>query len=160
MKIKNNKGISIISLIIIVVIMILLASITAYEANSIVTTAKEQSITTNLLLIQAQIRIINEKTVFENEEQKKQELLLGEQISNNSSMVNTMKDKGIISEEENIEKFYILSQENLEEMGLNTLNASDGYIVNYETEEVIYIYGVKNSSGKYVYKLSEMKTQN
>lgn len=157
---KNNKGITIISLIIVVIIMILLASITAYEASSIVNTAKVQSVTTNLLLIQAQIRIINEKVVFENEDEKKQELLLGTPLSNNDSMINTMENKGIITDSDDIENYYILSQENLTEMGLETLKDSDGYVVNYETEEVIYVYGVKNSEGKYLYKLSEMNTQN
>ena len=41
-------------------------------------------------------------------------------------------------------------------MGLDTLSEEDGYIVNYETEDVIYVKGVKNTEGKYLYKLSEM----
>ena len=59
MSIKNNKGITMISLVIVVVIMILLASITAYESNELISIARVQSVTTDLLLIQAKVRIIN-----------------------------------------------------------------------------------------------------
>ena len=155
MYIKNNKGISMISLILIVVIMIMLASITAYEAKGLLSITKTQAVATNLLLIQAKVRIINEQVVFEKDDEKKQELLVGTKLSENAQMLNEMKQKNIISDDENVENYYILSQENLKNMGLDTLNASDGYVVDYDTEEIIYVTGVENEDGVYLYKLSD-----
>lgn len=159
MKIKQNKGITMISLVMIVIIMIILASITAYEANNLINIAKVQSVTTDLLLIQAKVRIINEQVVFENDEEKQKELLKGTLLSENTDMVDLMKDNGIIDDSDNIEKYYILSQEDLDGMGLDTINASEGYIVDYDSEEVIYVTGVKDQDGNFLYKLSEMKKE-
>ena len=155
MSIKNNKGITMISLVIVVVIMILLAYITAYESNELISIARVQSVTTDLLLIQAKVRIINEKVIFENDKENTQ-LYVGDKLSNSVEVLNKLKNKGVLTQDETGEKYYILSQSHLAAMGLDTLSEEDGYIVNYETEDVIYVKGVKNTEGKYVYKLSEM----
>ena len=154
---KNSKGITMIALIIIVLIMILLASVTAYEANGLVSIARVQSVTTNLLLIQAKVRIINEKIVFESEEDKKLQLYVGTKLIEGDKALETMKDKKIVTTDDiNKDSYYLLSKEDLIDMGLESINSADGYVVNYTTEEVIYIKGVKNTDGKYLYKLSEM----
>lgn len=157
MKIKNNKGITMISLAAIVLLMILLASVTAYESNGLISAARVQSVTTDLLLIQAQVRIINEKIVFESDEDKKLELYVGTKLIGDDKVSKTMKDKSIVTSEEiSNNNYYVLSKDDLVNMGLDSLNYEDGYVVNYETEEVIYVKGVKNNEGKYLYKLSEM----
>lgn len=154
---KNNKGITMISLVIVVLIMILLASVTAYEANGLVSIARVQSVTTNLLLIQAKVRIINEKIVFESEEDKKSQLYVGTKLLEGDRALETMRDKEIVTNDDiNNNSYYLLSKEDLIDMGLESINSEDGYVVNYTTEEVIYIKGVKNNVGKYLYKLSEM----
>lgn len=153
---KNNKGITMISLIIIVIIMILLASITVYEANELVAITRVQSVTTNLLLIQAQVRIINEKVVFENDEDKKADYYMGSKLSSNNEMLNSLKSKGIITSDE--DKYYILGNEDFNKIGLD-IDASNDYVVNYETEEVIYVKGVKDENGNYLYKLSDMNVE-
>lgn len=154
---KNNKGITMISLVIVVLIMILLASVTAYEANGLVSIARVQSVTTNLLLIQAKVRIINEKIVFESEEDKKSQLYVGTKLIEGDRALETMRDKEIVTNDDiNNNSYYLLSKEDLIDMGLESINSEDGYVVSYTTEEVIYIKGVKNNEGKYLYKLSEM----
>lgn len=153
MKIKNNKGITMISLVIVILIMLLLASVTAYEANELVAIARVQSVTTDLLLIQAKVRIINEKIVFESDEDKKLELYVGTKLDPEDNILVTMIEKSIVTDNNS---YYVLSKEDLVNMGLDSLNPEDGYVVNYETEEVIYVKGVKNTEGKYLYKLSEM----
>lgn len=154
MKMKNNKGITMISLVIMVLLMILLASITAYEANGLISISRVQSVTTDLLLIQAKVRIINEKEVFEKDEEKS--WILGDKLSEHTDILSVLKEKNIISSDETVDNYYVLSQQNLNDMGLESLNYADGYVVNYETEDVIYVKGVKNNEGKYLYKLSEM----
>lgn len=156
---KNNKGITMISLSIVVLIMILLASVTAYEANGLISIARVQSVTTDLLLIQAKIRIINEKIVFETDEDKKLELYVGTKLSEGNSILEKMKNKSIITTDDiSNNNYYLLSKDNLISMGLESKNSNDEYVVDYTTEEVIYVKGVKNSEGKYLYKLSEMNS--
>lgn len=154
---ENNKGITMISLAIIVLIMILLASVTAYEANGLVAIARVQSVTTDLLLIQAKVRIINEKIVFESDELEKSKLYVGTKLIEGDNVLETMREKSIVTDNDiDNNSYYVLSKEDLVNMGLDSLNPDDGYVVNYETEEVIYVKGVKNTEGKYLYKLSEM----
>ena len=159
MYLKNNKGVTVISLIIVVIILVLLASITVYEANGLIAMTKKQSIATNLLLIQAKVRIINEQVVFEKDETKKQELLVGTKLSEDAQTLNSLKEKQVIPSDDTGEKYYRLSQNDLNNMGLEAIDASDGYVVNYETEEIIYIYGVQNEDGVYLYKLSELNIE-
>ena len=159
MYLKNNKGVTVISLIIVVIILVLLASITVYEANGLIAMTKKQSIATNLLLIQAKVRIINEQVVFEKDENKKQELLVGTKLSDDQQTLNSLKEKQVIPSDDTGEKYYRLSQNDLNNMGLEAIDASDGYVVNYETEEIIYIYGVQNEDGVYLYKLSELNIE-
>ena len=159
MFIKNNKGITIIALIIIVLLMVLLASVTAYEANDLISITKKQSIETNLLLIQAKVRIINEQVVFEKDEEKKKELLVGTKLSDKTQVLNSLKEKKVLSSNESGEDYYVLSKKNLDDMGLDTLEENDAYVVNYNTEEVIYVHGVKMDDGVYLYKLSEMNVE-
>ena len=59
----------------------------------------------------------------------------------------------------NFSKYYIIEKETLEEIGLQNINLKKGfYIVNYNTDEIIYSEGVKIGENTY-YKLSELKLQ-
>lgn len=159
MKIKNNKGITMISLVIVILIMLLLASVTAYEANELVAIARVQSVTTDLLLIQAKVRIINEKIVFESDEDKKLELYVGTKLIEGDNVLETMREKSIVTDDDiRNNSYYVLLKEDLLNMGWNESEVADDekYVVDYNNEEVIYVKGVKNTEGKYLYKLSEM----
>ena len=159
MKMNNNKGITMLSLVIVVILMILLASITAYESNELISIARVQSVTTDLLLIQAKVRIINEKVVFENDEEEKSKLFVGTMLFAEHHVFIEMCDNNIITEEESKNnEYYLLSKEDLINMGLDGIDISDDekIVVDYEHEEVIYVKGVKNTAGQYLYKLSEM----
>lgn len=57
---------------------------------------------------------------------------------------------------EDSENCYLLLQNDLNEMGLEKVKQDSGYIVNYETNEIIYVKGFENKDKTY-YKLSEMK---
>ena len=41
-------------------------------------------------------------------------------------------------------------------MGLEKIDIADGYLVNYESEEIIYVRGLKKDDNMY-YKLSDIK---
>ena len=64
-----------------------------------------------------------------------------------------MCENGVIDDQE---KYYLLSQEDLNSLGLEKIEIEDGYVVNYETDEIIYVSGFKLDDTIY-YKLSETK---
>ena len=153
-KLKESKGITIISIIITVTILVLLSGVTIYIAKNLVFNAKVENITTDLLLIQAKCKIISEKTNFDSQSNN----LKGTKLSDSSISTNVQNliDNGTIPNTE-LQNYYLLSQDDLNDIGLNQLKAQDGYIVNYQTQEIIYAQGVKKDDGTMQYKLSDMK---
>ena len=143
---KKNKGITLVSLIITVVLLILLAGTTTYVVDRITKTMNVENVKTDLLLIQAQIKTIAEKNNFNSEENP----LIG-----TLSSIDTAK-YGVEAERD----YYLLSQEDLKTMNLENVEYDNGYYVCYETEEVIYIKGVKNNNGDTLYTLTQIKENN
>ena len=113
---------------------------------------------TDMLLIQGKIKVISQESTI----QKNEELLQGKKLSENleNEEIKKLLQNKIISEEESdFTKYYILEKTDLEELGLSSIELTEGYyIVNYETYEVIYTSGVKIDNN-YYYKLSELQTQ-
>ena len=164
-KIKTDKGITMIALVMVVILLFILSAVTVYEANNVISAARVESTMTNLLLIQAKVRIINEKVVFEKDDEKKQELYVGTKLSESPNTISKIKEQQTennktiienIDDEEVSSKYYVLSQKELNDFGLSTINASEGYIVNYETEEVIYVKGVQDQNEKILHTLTEL----
>lgn len=143
---KKNKGITLVSLIITVVLLILLAGTTTYVVDRITKTMNVENVKTDLLLIQAQIKTIAEKNNFNSEENP----LIG-----TLSSIDTEK-YGVEAERD----YYLLSQEDLKTMNLENIEYDNGYYVCYDTEEVIYIKGVKNNNGDILYTLTQIKENN
>lgn len=66
--------------------------------------------------------------------------------------------KALTSTELEKDTYYIFDEDALKsiELGGIELNKNQVYIVNYENGDVIFPYGLKETSGEIVYKLSEM----
>ena len=67
--------------------------------------------------------------------------------------------KGVLNpSEEHYDKYYLWDKQTLEELelSLEDMEDVDFFIVNYETEEVIYPKGYEHSDGNTYYKLSEI----
>ena len=151
---KNEKGITIVALVIIIIILIILAGVSITLGGDVIKSAKLQSINTNMLLIQAKAKVIFEESNFNKDET----LLKGTKVSQITENQEVLK---LISESiiEDVENSYVLSQEDLDEIGLYNIDIEDGYIVNYQTEEIIYVKGFKLKDTTY-YKLSQTKDLN
>ena len=105
----------------------------------------DKDIRTDLLYIQAKCKVIYDKHIINTEEP-----LVGEKINEyeeNEEIDNIIKE----SEKD----WYILSQDDLNRIGADYIKAENGYIVNYETEEVIYVDGFKNED-RILFKLSDI----
>lgn len=150
----GNKGLTITTLAITIVVIIMLASIGIYTGTDIIKRANLQNINTNMMLIQAKTKTIMEQAKFNKDTSNYKGTKLTELGDNKK--VDELIENHIIERNEN---YYFLTQTNLNEMGLEKIKADDGYIVEYETNEIIYVKGFSANNQTY-YKLSEMKNVN
>jgi len=156
---KNQKGMGHLMLIICIAIIIIGVIGIIYLLRENIQKEKLETYQTDMLLIQGKVKVISQEATI----QKKEELLKGRKLSDSleEEQVKKLLDNNIITQEEtSFEKYYILEQSHLEEMGLNNIKLQEGYyIVNYDTDEIIYSNGITIGE-KTFYKLSELENQN
>ena len=149
---KSEKGITIVSLVITIIVLIILTSVTVTTSTSVIREAKLQTINTNMMLIQAKTKTIAEQAKF-NKDTSNYKGTVVSNILDNQKILKLIND-GVIDDQSN---YYLLSSTDLQDLGLQKIDIEDGYVVNYDTEEVIYVKGFSNEGTTY-YKLSELKT--
>lgn len=149
---SNERGITIISLLITVVVLIIVTSVAVYTGTDIIKQANLQTINTNMMLIQAKTKTIAEQAKFNKDTSNYKGTLISN-VSDNQKILKLVDD-GVIDD---TSKYYLLSSNDLQDLGLQNIDIEDGYVVNYETEEVIFVKGFE-SNGTTYYKLSELKT--
>lgn len=156
---KSQNGMGLLMLIICIAIIILFVIGIIYMLRETVQKEELETYQTDMLLIQGKVKVIsNEATI-----QKKEELLKGRKLSEaiEEEQVKKLLENNIISQEEtSFAKYYILEQSHLDEIGLNNIKIEEGYyIVNYDTDEIIYSKGITVGEETF-YKLSELEKQN
>lgn len=153
MKIKNENGITMITLVVMIVLMLILATVGIKMGTGIISETKVQTIRTNLLLIQTKVKMISEKNNFSSDENP----LVGTKVTEAGQEEILDKLKTILGEGEiQYDDYYVLSREDLDSMSLEKVEIDDGYVVNYKTEEIIYLKGIEDSDNVVKYKLSEI----
>lgn len=115
-----------------------------------------ETIKTDMLLIEAKTKVVAEKVKIKEKDasyvgRKIEEVKEEEDIKN-------LQERGIINLEEKSSVYYILEKGDLEELGLVTINLENSYyIVEYNTNEIIYSKGIKDKDGNMIYKLSDLE---
>ena len=147
---KKKEGITLIALIVTIIVMIILASIIVYSGGQIVKEAKLQTITSEMLMIQAKAETIKDKVEFTNNENQ----LYGTLVENPTEQEISA---GIVANE-----WYKWDTDTFEQTGLSGIEDAKVYYVNYHADEkdnieVIYGAGYKHIDGKIYYTLSEIK---
>lgn len=172
-KMKKNKGITMISLVIIVVILLILVGISVNTGNNIIKQSQIENLKTNMLLIKvkgkeyvenANFKLgtaydkITEETERNNRKEKAKEELKGEDITNTISTYNI----GISETAENI-YYYKLDTQNLIDIGITNVESSEKagwYIIKYDIVnaevEVYNTKGIEKENRKY-YGLNEIQ---
>jgi len=148
---KNERGITMVSLVITMVVLGIITGITIFTGMGIIKQVELQTINTNMMLIQAKVKTIAEQAKFNKDTNNYLGDLVSE-ISGNDD-IDELIEVGVI---EDSSKCYLISQSDLNNMGLNQVDIAEGYVVNYETEEIIYVKGFENDGNTY-YKLSETR---
>lgn len=159
MIVKSEKGITLLVLVITIIVLLILAGVGITQVGDILEQVNKETICTDMLLIQAKSKVLNEKANFNKDET----ILKGQKISEvtNNEQINNLTSKGVIdTAEENYAKYYVWNKQVIEELklGLENIEENQIYIVNYATEEVIYPQGYKHTDGNTYYKLSELLT--
>lgn len=154
---KSQNGMSYLMLVICIIIIATIITIIGYFTYKQIEEGNLENYETNMLLIQGKIKVLSQEATI----QKNEELLKGRKVSDSleEEQIKKILENGVISqEEESFSKYYIIEKLNLEEMGLNSIELEEGsyYIVNYDTDEIIYTNGI-SINGKVYYKLSELK---
>lgn len=151
MKLKKENGITIVTLVVTVIVLAIVVSITVYEGGDIIKKANLQTINTNMMLIQAKVKTIEEQAKFNKDTSNYKGTIVSNVTGNKD--IDNLKSLEVIDD---VSKYYLLSESDLISMGLEKVNYDSGYVVNYETEEIIYVKGFRNDGNIY-YKLSETK---
>lgn len=142
---NREKGISAIKLIFMVLILAVIIAGIVFVVKRLWQDNSVKDIGTDLLYIKAKCKIIHDKNIIDSNEQ-----LLGQKIT---EYTENGEVNGIISQND---KWYKLSQGDLEKIGIGELKEEDGYLVNYEEEDVIYAKGILENEQTY-YKLSDLE---
>ena len=150
-----NKEISrFLRFFIIIAIIITLIILVAKLGSKMFNEKKYVDIETDLLLVQAKVKIIKGKS----DVNSNTDAYVGTKVSESTSVeIKNSLNKIGISEDE-YDKYYILYNQDFEKMGIaeELKNKKDEeFIVSYDTAEVIYIKGVKENN-QIKYKLSDI----
>ena len=141
---KNSKGITLVSLVITIIILMLITSVTVYTGTNVIKQVTLQNVNTDMMLIKAKVKTMEEQAKFnkDNSNYKGTPLI---DVHDNKK-IDKLVDEEIV---EDITKYYLLSKEDLNSMGLEKIDIADGYLVNYESEEIIYVRGLKKDDNMY-----------
>ena len=148
---KNEKGIALIGLVILVMITAVILFAGTKYLKEYANNQKNEDIKANMLAIQTVItNVKNKHTVDETNN-----ILVGTKLdleNNETGYTISEEFKNILLSLENAE-LYILNTEELNNLGVKNIeiNNTAFYVVDYNSEEILYSLGVNG-----VYKLSEM----
>lgn len=148
---RNEKGIALIGLLLVVIIITIVIFFGMRYLKEYVNNQKNEDIKANMLAIQTVItNVKNKHTVDETNN-----ILVGTKLDlENNETEYTISDefKNVLLSLENAE-LYILNTEELNNLGVKNIeiNNTAFYVVDYNSEEILYSLGVNG-----VYKLSEM----
>lgn len=115
-----------------------------------------ETIKTDMLLIQAKTKMVAEKMKMK----EKDATYIGKKIEEveENEDIRKLQESKIINLEEKNNQYYILEKKHLEELGLATINLEKSYyIVEYNSNEIIYANGIKDKNGNMLYKLSDIE---
>lgn len=160
MKMKENKGVTLVALMVTIVIMVILASITIYSSTNMIKEAQIEEMKTNMLLIEAKAREYVEEVNFKMGPQKDatkkaeaiQEIYItkvGLKLANDVSLaISVPTESGI-----DLSTCYAVTETALNNMGLNKIELQDGeyYLIKFNEEEatVEEIYNTLGYKGNY-----------
>ena len=137
----KKKGFFNIKLIIIILTILVLTVITGFYVKNNFYDQKLKNLSTTMLQIQAKVKVINEKNKLNDTED-----YIGKEISEENLKKLNLEDTG---------KIKVWDSEELNNLQINTVNETQDFAIDYETEEVYYLDGYKNDDSM-LYSLTDI----
>lgn len=152
---KSEKGLTLISTIVLVIFIALFTFGVVYLSRMAIEKEKEEDIKTDMLLVQAKVKKISGDYLLE----KKEDILVGTKLSDlkEQEHIKEFLDKNLFDLNEKGKKYYVLNQQNLNDLELEKviLEQDAYYIVEYTASDVYYTKGYVDESGQMHYKAKE-----
>ena len=147
---KNEKGITLISLVITIIVLIILASVTTYAGLNSIRTSKLTRFRQELELMQSQVNLLYEK--YKDEET----ITIGKDISeaDSTKVENAFNSIGSQVTQADYRYFDV---DTLKDLGIEGID--EEYLVNIKTRDVISLDGFKYEGAMY-YTLEQITGQN
>ena len=149
---KKENGMGIISIILTIIVIILLIILGYHIIKRELKKEKVEDIKANMLILQGKSKILEESSKANNNEDG----LKGIKVLDmkEDSIISEFLSKGLL-EEDKLDKYYVISDEDLKSMELDIRNEKKSYyIVNYETNNVFITKGYKDvETGEIIYEL-------
>lgn len=173
---KENRGITMVTLVITIVVLLIIAGISIGTGNKVIKSSELENVKTNMLLIKVKGKEYVENANFKlgtkigevSEEEKATRIgnakneLKGEDITDDISLYEDI----IVKEESEYIFYYKLSNESLTDIGLTNVKSDEEngwYIIRYDIENVeVEVYntkGFETEEGTY-YSLNEIENLN
>lgn len=153
---KSEHGLGLIGTIFLTVMIAALAFGAVYFVRIQYAKERFESLKTDMLLVQAKVKKIEGEYTLS----KKTEDLKGTPVKDmqEDTVIKDFLSKKVIDIEEKDSNYYVLNQENLQEMELKIkLPDNTYYIVNYTNAEVIITSGYTHSDGNIYYTLTQIE---
>ena len=154
---KNQRGMSYITLIIILILLAFVIAITIHFSKVIIENSRFETYETDMLQIQGKVKILQQEAIMDDNNEDK---YVGRKLKDYTEIEEIkelIENKTISTEGDNYDKYYIVDNMDLVNMKLENIKVDNGFfVVNYNTEEVIFSEGVEKENKTY-YKLSDMK---
>lgn len=148
---KNQKGITLTTLVITIVVMIIIAGVTTYSGFESIKSAQTTIFTQELEMIQAKVNVIHEKRKNNDEEK-----LYYDKLGYDITVINEETLLQVLGESSK-EGFRYFSKEDLKLIDLDDIKQD--VIINFDTCEVISLTGIEIDGVKY-YKLKDLPNYN
>ena len=133
---KSEKGLTFFGTIILVVVIALIAFAVVYFTRMEVDKEKAEDIKTDMLLVQAKVKKIYGDYTLE----KKEDVLVGTKLTEmkEEEIIKEFLEKELFDPYEKNKEYYVLNQQNLNDLDLGKVILEDGsyYIVEYTSSEV------------------------
>lgn len=138
---KNQRGITLVTLVIIIIVMSIIVGVVTYSGFESIKSARITTFIAELEMIQAKVNVIHEKTKTSDKEK--------EYYNNLGKDITTVNEDILLQilGESSKDGFRYYSKSDLEKLDLDNINQD--VIINYDTCEVISITGIEIDGIKY-----------
>jgi len=152
---KSEKGLTFIATIVLVVLIAIAVGVVVYFTKNEVKKEQSEGIKTQMLRVQARVQKISHDYTLD----KKDEILVGTKLQDmkEEQSVKEFLDKELFNPDEKNKKYYVLNQENINELELENVVLEDDtyYIVEYTASDVYYTKGYDDENGETHYKVEK-----